>query len=263
VSELGQPPSLPVVVARLVGLCSQDSYAVGELVQLLETDPPLASRLLRLSNSAYYGFRREVDSISRAVLVLGRVTVQAVALASAVLEPWRGKAVPAVVGELWTHAYLCGLGCRHLGRRLAASPWRSSPDVLFLTGLLHDLGKLLFLVREPEAYAEALERGGSRAEMLEWERERFGVDHAEAGGDALDRWALPERMAAVVRHHHSGGLRVELRPDWEVLRATDDLLGGLSQEPDGGEVPQELRADLGAYLAGARAEAKAFYEAIA
>jgi HD-like signal output (HDOD) protein len=236
---------------------------VAELVHTVEADPGIASRLLRLANSAYYGMHRRVHTLSAATVVLGRTTVQAVALGATLLDLWGDRPPPGPAEGLWIHAYLCGKGCRRLALRLPSSAGRAEPEALFLTGLLHDLGKILFLVREPQAYVEALERSADRPSLRAWEREHFGADHAHAGAETLEAWALPARLVEVVRHHHSGGLRAELRPDWHVLRATDDVLGGTLPDPREGGPPEGLLADLAAYLETARAEAQAFYEAIA
>lgn len=256
------PPTLPAVVARLLAACADEEGPQAELTRAVEGDPGIAGRLLRLANSAYYGLPRQVATVDRAVVLLGRATVQAVALAATVLQAWGGRAVPPEAEGLWVHAYLCGLGCRHLGQRLPASAWRSPADALFLTGLLHDIGQLLFLAREPEAYVEALGSGTDGA-LRAWEAERFGADHAEVGGETLEAWQLPPRLAEVVRRHHAGGLRAELRADWEVLRAVDDLLAGGAPEVAAPALPEGLRDDLGRYLEGAREQARAFYEAVA
>ncbi|MBI5014245.1 MAG: HDOD domain-containing protein [Deltaproteobacteria bacterium] len=257
------PPSLPAAVARLLSVCARDEYSLAELVSTVEGDPGIASRLLRLANSAYYGLHRQVGDLERAALVLGRTTVQAVALGATLLELWRDRPLPARAEDLWVHAYLCGMGCRHLARRLPSSPWRSEAEALFLAGLLHDLGKLLFLAREPEPYLEALEQLADRPSLRTWERDHFGADHAEAGAEALEAWSLPAHVIEVVRHHHAGGLRAELRPDWEVLRAVDDLLIGEPRDEDEEAPPEGLMVDLATHLESARAEAQAFYQAIA
>lgn len=256
------PPSLPATVARLLASCAQEESSLSDLVRTVEADPGIASRLLRLANSAYYGLHRRVDALPRAAFVLGRTTVQAVALGATLLELWKDRPVPREAEGLWVHAYLCGLGCRYTALRLPSSPWRSEPEALFLMGLLHDLGKLLFLAREPEPYLDALEREADRPSLIAWERDHFGADHADAGAEALEAWALPAHLTEVVRHHHGSGLRAELRSDWEVLRAVDDLLAGAPAVGREGGLPEGLLADLSTHLEAARGEAQAFYEAI-
>jgi HD-like signal output (HDOD) protein len=147
-----------------------------------------------------------------------------------------------------------------LAQRLSPVSWRSGADTLFLTGLFHDLGKILFLAQEPDNYLEDLERAQSPVDLLLLEEARFGCDHAEAGGAVLGCWDFPPAIATVVRHHHVGGLRAEFRPDWDILQAVDGTLGdGLTE---GTPLPEALLSDLTAYLEAGKAEARAIYQAI-
>lgn len=252
-------PTLPIVVARLVALYSTEDYTAEDVVALLETDPPISGRLLRLANSAYYGFAGHVDSLQRATVLLGRTAVQAVALGATLLKRWRGGA-PAQVQELWVHTYLTGIACRYLARRLPRHPFRSEPDTLFLVGLLHDVGKFHFLGSDTETYADALaEKTG--LPLRQWEEERFGRNHAEAGGDILDAWNLPAWMASLVRYHHGGELRAELRTNAEVFEAAHAVVknqGWLETLT----LPEALAKDLRTHLEKMRPEAEAAYEAI-
>jgi HD-like signal output (HDOD) protein len=256
------PPTLPATAARLLVLCAQDEFSLLEFVRVIEADPAISSRLLRLANSAYFGFSRKIDTLDRAVQALGRATVQAVALGHSLLRFWEGGALPSAVEGLWVHSYLCALGCRHLAHRLPRDCYLSEPDTLFLTGLLHDIGKILFLVDAPAPYRSALDECPTGESLLAWERQRFGRDHAEAGGDALEAWNVPFPIAAVVRYHHVRGLRAELQSDWHVLRAVDDLLTGLEPDVLGTSIPQSLVADLAPHMERFAAEARTFYQVI-
>jgi HD-like signal output (HDOD) protein len=251
--------TLPVVAARLIALYSSEDYTVDQVVSLLEADPGISSRVVRLANSAYYGFQGKVESSRRAALLLGGATVQAVALGTTLLHHWAAGSVPPQIEALWIEAFLCGTGCRYLARRLTRYSHRGDPDALFLAGLLRDVGKLLFLAEDPGGYAAMLLDAGSGTELRVAERQHFGRDHAEVGGEFLDAWRFPRRTAALVRHHHDGGLRAELHPDWEILAAASAALKG---EAAAGDIPPDLVADLADHLARSRAEAEAFYRSL-
>jgi HD-like signal output (HDOD) protein len=255
-------PSLPVVVARLVALYTAEDYTIDQVVRLLETDPSVSARVLRLANSAYYGFEGRVDTLQRAGVLLGAAVVQAVALGASLPRPGAGGPIPPEVEDLWVLAYLCGQGCRYLAVRLPSEPNRSKPDALFLAGLLRDVGKILFLAEDPPGYTTILKEAQSSADLREKERQRFGLDHAEAGGDLLESWNLPSHTTALVRYHHRGGLRAELQADWEVLDAASAAAAGEQARATTGRLPAQLLADLGAHLERARPEAHAFYRSV-
>lgn len=254
-------PTLPIIVARLVALYSTDDYTIDQVVRLIESDPPVSSRLLRLANSAYYGFEGRVESTRRASLLLGSATVQGVALGASLLRPWSDGKVPAEIEQIWIDSFLCGVGCRYLIRRLPRDSRTGDPDSLFLTGLFHNVGKILFLAADAIRYAEVLRRAKAGEELRSAEREMFGRDHAEAGGELLEAWGLPGRISSLVRHHHTGGLRAELRSDWEVLASARGALSGKNEE-DRAELPPDLVADLMAHLQSARPEAETFYRSV-
>jgi HD-like signal output (HDOD) protein len=260
---VGDLPTLPIVVARLIRLYASEDYSVDEVVAALETDPPISSRVLRLANSAYYGFLGQVERLQRGVVLLGGVTVQSIALGATVLRRWARSAPPAPVREIWVHAYLCGVGGRHLGCRLPLSADLPPPDALFMIGLFHDVGKIWFLAQDPDSYPALLENLAGE-ELRAAEREQFGQDHAGMGGDLLEAWGLPSRVVHVVRHHHGGDLRAELRPALDVIRCVDGLLaeGEADGIPMGNALPQALRGDLRVHLEKARPAAETFYEAI-
>ncbi|GAB4265322.1 MAG: hypothetical protein Kow0092_17560 [Deferrisomatales bacterium] len=255
-------PSLPAVVARLVSLYASPDYTPAQVADLLATDPPLSARVLRLANSAYYGFSGKVDSVRRAVVLLGAATVQAVALGTSLLRPWGGDALPAAVEALWVHSYLCGLGCRFLAQRLPLPVVEASPDGWFLAGLLHDVGKIVFLTRDPPGYVEVLDEELAQEALRERERALFGRDHAEEGAALLEAWQLPTHTVWLARYHHRPGVvRPELEMGWEALDAAHRALRG--EPPAGGGVlPAALASDLAAHLDDARGQAESFYRAI-
>lgn len=255
-------PSLDVTVSRLLALYAREDYTPAAVISLLEADPAIAGRLLRLANSAYYGFESRVGTLQRAVVLLGGVTVQAVALGANLLAAWGKQQPPPAVAGIWIDAYLCAKGCRHLGQRLSAHPHRSAPDTLFLTGLLHDIGRVWFLAQSPLEYAALLEEIDTPAALAPREVELFGWDHAAAGGALLEAWRLPASIAATVRHQHHDQLRAELRPDRTLLAAAAALCRGESV-PFDADLPASLLGDLALQLERDRPEAEAFYAAIA
>ncbi|NOY46002.1 MAG: HDOD domain-containing protein [Deltaproteobacteria bacterium] len=258
--RLAEPPSslptLPAVAARIVALFASPDYRIADVVQALEHDPPVTSRVLKLANSAYYGFARRVDRLEQAVVLLGGVTVQALALATGVLDLWR-DAPPESVRGLWIHAYLTAEGSRYLARRRPDDAGLH-PDALFLAGLLHDVGKIWFLAQAPEEYAELLARVGG-PELRGEEAGRFGEHHGAAGETLLSAWGFPPSTTALVGFHHGPPLRADLRQAQALLGAANAAAGGT---PADTEVPQALMEDVASHLEARRGAAEAFVDAL-
>lgn len=258
----GQMPTLPAVVARLISTLSNENYTIHEITTLIESDPSLAGRIVRLANSAYYGFQGQIDAVTRALVLVGSATVQAVALGSSVLKAWSNSTIPPQVEELWRRSFLCASGCRHLALRLPENENRASPDGLFLLGLLHDIGKIFFLAQEPTAYAKILESAGSIENLCALENNFFGEDHAEAGSELLKTWNLPAWMAAVVKLHHKGTPRAELIENWRILKTVNAAITEGDSTAAEHNIPSKLIADMLQHIEVKKDEAKAFYSSI-
>lgn len=192
--------AFPGSVQRLLALTADPDFRLADVVRTLEGDASLASRVLRLVNSAAYSLRVRCTSISHAVTLLGARAIGEVAMATAVLDLFQEQMGPsAAVRE--HSAVVAGLA-RFLAVRL-----RVPPEDVFTAGLLHDIGKLLMLQVEdeevPAGYLELLVEAGNRRDTAHLlERERYGYDHAVLGGHVLRAWDIPEPVPTVVAWHH-------------------------------------------------------------
>jgi len=216
-----QIPTLPAAVARLIALYGTDEYRIAQVVEVIEHDPAISTRLLRLANSPFFCFAGEVRSLKSAVLLLGGATVQGLALGSALLNPWVAAMAPEAVRSI---------GARKLAL-IDPQPGLSDPETLFTAALLHDIGKLLLLGKKPQAYAQVLESARSAEELATLELSLFGETHEEAGFGALITWKMPPAVAALAGARGIGDLRAERRPDYEIFLLTHDaaLEGDLNE----------------------------------
>lgn len=197
VAGLVSPPHICMRVRELV---EGDTASASDLGDVIAQDPSLAARLLRLANSSFYGLRRPVDTLSRAVSVVGGRELYGLTLAA-----WAVDAIATARGTgmdidiFWRHSLFCGLLARLLGLR-AGYP---GAERLFVAGLLHDLGALALAHGAPALSGE-LHRlaGGSEPGLHALERERLGFTHGELGAELLARWRVPESITMAVRHHH-------------------------------------------------------------
>ena len=194
-------PTLPIIIPRILRLVEDHRSSAADLAKVIGSDQALASRILRLANSAFYGFRREIVSINHAVVLLGFDTVKSIVLAATVLDTLGdGDVVSSFDREqFWLHVVTTAAAARILGRKLRVV----DAETAFVAGLLHDLGKVVldrFFYRH---YAEAARLAAeSPCPIREAELALFSVDHAQVGRWLAERWRLPPAIIEPVAFHH-------------------------------------------------------------
>jgi putative nucleotidyltransferase with HDIG domain len=211
-------PTIPVVLAKILQLCSNIDANSAHLITVIEEDQALTGQMLRLANSAFFGQSRRVATISRAVILLGFSTVRNLALSVKVWDALAAGIARSRLEVLWDHSLACAVAAKELVARLRAG----DPDQAFTAGLLHDVGRLILAMRFRDEYW-AIVGGMGEAESIDTvERQTFGVDHAEAGAWMLEAWGLPPGIVESVRLHHDvPGRLVESR----IVGLADRLLG--------------------------------------
>jgi len=198
--RLGSLPTLPEVVSNIMAIVRDEHSNSLQLAGYIEGDQAICSAVLRVANSAYYGNYRKVDSIGRAVVVLGFDQVRSIALSTSVFDRLgRGGSHHFDRRQFWLHCIGVATAARLISERRG-----HADEFYFMCGLLHDIGKLVFDEHLPRDYAHVIGRAASeRRPLIELERERFGLDHAEAGQLILERWKLPANIISGLRHHHA------------------------------------------------------------
>jgi len=186
----------PIAARKLEELTRNPKARLEQVVSVLETDPGLSVRLLRLVNSAGYGLKVRVTSVRHAAVLVGTRRLHQVATTAAILDLFETSNETAV--ELLEHATVVGSLCRYLAVHLGLPH-----DELFTCGFLHDIGKLMLLDTEGEKYAELVRSyGGGPDQLHAHERRMFGFDHAVLGAHVLTAWNIPEPVPKVVQFHH-------------------------------------------------------------
>jgi putative nucleotidyltransferase with HDIG domain len=192
-------PTIPVVLGRILAVVEGERSPTRDLVEVIERDQALTSRLLKLSNSALFGSSRKVATVPRAVVLLGFNTVRNLALG---VKVWDTLAVGGrqreMVATLWHHSALVAAASRLIAARIRGT----DSDISFTAGLLHDIGKLVFSLKLGLRYWSLVGgvSGGQTIEMIE--RDQLGVDHAEVGGWLSESWRLPPEIVTAIRQHH-------------------------------------------------------------
>jgi putative nucleotidyltransferase with HDIG domain len=157
--------------------------------------------LLRIVNSAYYSFPFPIDTIARAVVMIGTQELSVLAFSTSFLKMFSKSPSKFVnIEQFWKHSIACGIFARALAQRCE----KSNPDRHFLGGLLHDIGRLAMFSNIPELAEELLAVGHEKDIPLhEAEEDVLGFDHARFGGSLLSKWNFPSTLVAAVGYHHA------------------------------------------------------------
>lgn len=195
--ELGSPP---VVYARLMEVIDDPRTGASDVAEVISLDAALTVRLLKLVNSAGFARRRQIDSVSQAVGVLGTTRVRDLALATSVTTFF--KDVPPELihaADFWRHSLATGVGASVI------AGLRNEPNAerFFVAGLLHDIGRLVLYLSAPVEAKTILQHADERQIMLyEAERELTGFDHGTIGGTLMEHWNMPDGLTQSIAHHH-------------------------------------------------------------
>lgn len=193
--------SLPEVVMRTIDLINDPNTSAAAIGHVLGEDPGLTARLLKIVNSPFYGFPSRIDTVSRAITVIGTLELLDLILATSVVKAFRGIPTDLVdMDSFWEHSLYTGLVARVLAGRLRAP----NTERYFIAGLLHDIGSLAMYMQIPDSAATILRR--ARAEIMPMhsiEQETLGFDHGEVGAELMHAWHLPENLVEAIRFHHT------------------------------------------------------------
>ncbi|MCU0705368.1 MAG: HDOD domain-containing protein [Fimbriiglobus sp.] len=213
-------PTPPAVAMQVVREASHPDVTSARISEILRQDPALCARVLKAINSVVYGMREQVTSVERAVLLLGLNAVRGLVLAISLPAMQASGKNDRAFRDFWQSAVSGAVISRELAVRLKVP----TADDEMLAGLLRDIGQLLLQQAMPDEYAEYLRGlpGRPFSEVCDYEREVFGVDHAEATAELLARWNLPASLVEPIRHHHYPAGLIDATPD---LRGRCERLG--------------------------------------
>jgi putative nucleotidyltransferase with HDIG domain len=193
-------PAFPKSVQRVLELTRSADVAPKAIVEVIEKDPVMTARILRVINSAFYALPNKVSGVGHAVILLGINTVKnlAIRIAAVGMIPIKNDA------GFDTDQYLLhSLGCAEVSRLIAQKLGDADTTEAYLGGLLHDIGKILFALYLPQPFRAALDRSASNGTALHIaEQELIGVDHTVAGAMLARKWQLPDSLVDSIRNHH-------------------------------------------------------------
>lgn len=197
-------PSLPTTVAKVMEICNNPKTSPTDLDRVISLDPVLMGKVLKLINSAYYGFQNQVTSLVRAIIMLGVNTVKNLALNTAVLDKLSDKSGFRALNMegFWRHSLCTGVVAKLIARKRGVDAQHL--DEYFAAGLLHDIGKVPLNNILSNEYIRAMSLADrERIALYLAEKRTIDMDHAEAGSMIADAWHLDGPIADSIKYHHS------------------------------------------------------------
>ncbi len=195
-------PSLPPVVQKIFSSINDSKVGAKQLAEIIVADQSLTARVLKLVNSSYFSLRGNIQNVHHAVTMLGFSTIRQICLGVSIINQFKKiKGAENFSGEaFWKHSIAASI----LARELCKTATSLEPDVCYTVGLVHDIGKLLFIEHHSERYIRVLMKAQRESIPLEEaETEEFEVDHTDVGNWLFRKWNLSRDLRAAVRKHHS------------------------------------------------------------
>ena len=227
VKNMGELPTIPSVFLTINKMLSDPHTSAFDVGNVVSSDQVIASKILKLANSAFYGFTGRVNTVSHAIAVLGFSATKNVVMTTGVLSTLNLK-TPIEGFSLttfWKHSAAVGA----IARLVAEEFYAQIKEEAFVAGLLHDIGKLVLAICSPEDFARCINLTISKGCLfLEAEKEVLGVCHTDISAWINKKWNLPKEIAAVmVNHHKNISILSEHTKIIAIVKLADALARGL------------------------------------
>lgn len=234
------PMSMSETLPAVIVACDDADTSVNALTSLISSDQSLVAMLLKLANSAYYGYARRIETLPEAIVLLGFSTIKSLAITATTMNLLfqSQDELSEVRHEIWSHSLGVGVAARALARKRG----NIHPEKAFVAGLLHDLGMIILSVYRKEDFVRVLAHAQDTHVTYEQaELELLGFSHADLGAEVAEAWSLPATHCEAIRTHHHpadatlqrGLAQVAHLADWMVVDLGIGLLVDAEQpEPD-------------------------------
>ena len=210
-SRLTEISSLPEITTKIVQIVEDPRATAADMHDIVKNDPALATKILKVVNSAFYGLPSQIASLDRAIIMLGLSAVKNIALAASLAQMFKGDPISDrfTPQDLWRHCISVGVCARMLAKR-ARVP---QPDEYFVSGLVHDMGLLVVGQLFRGKLQEVAERCLAQPQdYCAAEQEMIGADHQAFGAALAEKWKFPPALRyATAYHHDPGALNQEFR----------------------------------------------------
>lgn len=229
-SQIGKLPTLPEVYMRVRKALEDPDITAQKIGNIILMDQGLTASVLRLANSAHFGFRRQVSSIKQAIMLLGFNAIRDFVLSVSLMGIFPARDDPESPFQqrsYWEHSIAVAVGSRIIAEDLGYN----APETVFVGGLIHDIGRLILNIIDPDAFKKTL-IGAAEEKIFVFDAEvrAFGFSHNEVGHVLAEMWHLPEQLDACIAYHHSPAkvINQELVQPVIIVHVADCLAKALS-----------------------------------
>jgi len=195
--------SLPHVCIRVNRMVDDPRFSNSDIGDVISQDASLTVRLLKVANSAFFGFQSKIETVSRAVTVIGTHELRDLVLAVSAVRTFTNIPIDlANMASFWRHSMFCGIVARLIAEKCNVL----HSERLFVSGLLHDIGQLIIFHKLPDLSRKMLRRVDLTDEELHTVEEHFlGFNHGDVGAVLMNSWQLPPALCNAIKYHHAPG----------------------------------------------------------
>ena len=195
VAEFKDIPPMPNVMVKALSVIKNPSTGIAELAKIMQVDQAISTKTLSLVNSAFYGFRQQITSIQKALVVLGMMKAKNIIMSLALKQMMTAQGSR----ELWEHSIKCAVAAEFLAKEYRVI----NPDDAFVIGFLHDIGKMLLNTKNPLKYSKVRYLAQQdNINLVDIEDAQFGTNHCVLGALISKKWQLPVILTNCIRYHH-------------------------------------------------------------
>ncbi len=227
IKSVNDLPTLPTVAMEVMKLVNDKESSMMDIVDVIQQDPSLTTKILKIANSAFYGMRQRIDSVNRALVVLGMTEINNLVTSISIFNtfPIDPELVSFDREKFWLHCAVTGEIAKAISVKLGMKIYSE----VFTAGLLHDIGKIIFDHLFHDEFAEVLEKSYfEKIPIYEAEKQIFETNHMQVGAFIGETWRLPRNLIDVMLYHHSPAKAQSNR----IMVAIIDLANQLSKASD-------------------------------
>jgi len=201
VTKIGDLMPLPLTIRKIIQLTRDPQTELKDLVAVLGKDQAMVSKILKMANSSYYGFSRQITTIQHGVVCLGYNTIKNIALTASTQTLFKGAVISYALGDgsLFKHSYGVAMAARIIARKVS----HPNPEEVYVMGLLHDVGKIIVDQYAKQKFIDVIRefrKGGIT--FNEAEEKTLGFNHGEIGAKVTERWNLNPELVQTIDFHH-------------------------------------------------------------